>query len=149
MEARDAADAALARLGDQITWYDAKSVFHQRWFKRLKGLQLVAAALVPVFATLDLMGWLTASLGALIMVLEGVQQLNQHQQNWVSYRSTCESLRHEEHLFRAEAGPYGKATDPARLLAERVEGLISQEHADWVERREEAAEQLEDASSVS
>lgn len=146
MEARDTADVALARLADQVAWYDAKSTFHQRWFKRLKGLQLVAAALVPVFATLDLTGWLTASLGGLLMVLEGVQQLNQHQQNWVSYRSTCESLRHEEHLFRAAAGPYGKAADPARLLAERVEGLISQEHADWVERREDTAEELQDMS---
>lgn len=133
---------ALDRLEDQIRWYDAKSQSSQRWFKILKAIQLIAAAAVPVVATLGGPGWLTGGLGALIIVLEGFQQLNQYQQNWVSYRSTCEKLRHEKFLFWAAAGPYGAATQPAKLLAERVESLISQEHANWVEAQEEAAEQL-------
>lgn len=149
MEATDASDAALARLEDQIAWYDAQSTHHKRWFKWLKGAQLVMAAAVPVLASLDLVGGLIGSLGALIVVLEGLQQLNQHQQNWVSYRSTCESLKHERHLFQAGAGPYAKSSQPARLLAERTEGLVSQEHADWVERREEAAEELQEVSSLA
>lgn len=149
MKASEAGDVALARLDDQIAWYDAKSAFHKRWFKWLKGAQLLMAAAVPVIATTDLLGWLTGPFGALIVVLEGFQQLNQHQQNWISYRSTCESLKHERHLFQAGAGPYANASQPARLLAERTEGLVSQEHADWVERREEAAEELQAASSLS
>lgn len=149
MEATDASNAALARLEDQIAWYDAQSTHHKRWFKWLKGAQLVMAAAVPVAASLDLAGGLIGSLGALIVVLEGFQQLNQHQQNWVSYRSTCESLKHERHLYRAGAGPYVKASQPARLLAERTEGLVSQEHADWVDRREEAADELQEVSSLA
>lgn len=142
-------DVALARLEDQIAWYDAKSAFHQRWFKLLKATQLVLVAAVPVVATLGLTGWVTALVGALLMVLEGVQQLNQHQHNWMSYRSTCEKLKHEKYLFQAKAGPYAKTAEPARLLAERTEGLVSQEHAEWTERREEAAEELQDVSSLS
>jgi hypothetical protein len=38
----------------------------------------------------------------------------------------------------AQAGPYGAAPDPEALLAERVEGLVSQEHAAWVSQHEEA-----------
>lgn len=137
---------AVDRLEDQIGWYDRKSAMNQRWFKRLKGVQLVAAAAIPVAATFPLDGWVTGTLGAGIVVLEGFQQLNQHQQNWISYRSTCESLRHEHYLFEAGAGPYAATDDPPRLLAERVEALISQEHAKWVDTRKEAAEQLQSSS---
>lgn len=149
MQASDASDAALARLDDQIAWYDAQSTRHKRWFKWLKGAQLLAVAAVLVLAPFDLPGWPNAVLGAVLMMLESLQQLNQHQQNWVSYRSTCESLKHERHLFQVGAGPYAKSSQPARLLAERTEGLVSQEHADWVERREEAAEELQEVSSLS
>lgn len=149
MEAREADDVAVSRLEDQIAWYDAQSTYHKRWFKRLKVTQLTAVAAVLVLAALDSTGWPTALVGALLMVLEGLQQLNQHQQNWMSYRSTCEALKHEKYLFRAVAGPYAKAAQPARLLAERTEGLVSQEHADWTERREEAADELQELSSLS
>ena len=54
-----------------------------------------------------------AALGALIVVLEGVQQLNQYQQNWSAYRSTCEALKHEKYLFLAHAGPYAGSEDRA------------------------------------
>jgi len=70
--------------------------------------------------------------------LEGVQQLFQFQQNWVSYRSTCEALKHEKFLYLATAGPYATAERPQALLAERVEGLVSQEHAKWAAQQEEA-----------
>lgn len=130
-------DPTLARLEDQIDWYDRKSGLCQRRFKWLKAAQLVAAAAIPVVATLDANAAVTASLGALVVVLEGVQQLNQYQQNWSAYRSTCEALKHEKYLFLAHAGPYSGANDARALLADRIEGLISQEHAKWVSAREE------------
>jgi hypothetical protein len=113
-------------------------VSDQRWFRTLKGMQLVAAAAIPVVATLDAPAVVTGTLGAAIVVIEGFQQLNQHQQNWVSYRSTAEALKHEKYLYQAGAGPYEQARSPAVLLANRVEGLISQEHAIWLEAREQA-----------
>ena len=65
---------------------------------------------------------------------EGVLQLNQWQTNWVMYRSTAEALKHEKYLHLAGAGPYSGANRDA-VLAERVEGLVSQEHAKWTEAR--------------
>ena len=67
-------------------------------------------------------------------------QLNQYQQNWASYRSTAEALKHEKHLFLGEAGPYRNAESPKPLLADRIEGLVSQEHAKWVFTREETVQ---------
>jgi hypothetical protein len=69
-----------------------------------------------------------------------VQQLQQYQQNWTTYRATCERLKHEQFLFMSHAGPYANEARLEALLAERVESLVSQEHAAWVSNRNEAAE---------
>jgi hypothetical protein len=53
-----------------------------------------------------------------ILIIETVQQLSQDQQNWVAYRSTCETLKHEKYLFLSSAGPYMSAEKPLALLAE-------------------------------
>lgn len=125
------------RLEDQVGWYDRKSASSQRVFTRLKVLQLVAAAMVPVAASVDAAVWITGGLGALVVVVEGIQQLGQYQQNWTNYRSTCEALKHEKYLYLARAGHYHGSDDPERMLAERIEGLVSQEHAKWTAAREE------------
>lgn len=134
-------DPTMQRLEEQIAWYDTKSTQNQRAFKRIKVLTIVAAALVPLCAGLSLSAYVTGGLGVLIVILEGIQQLNQHQQNWISYRSTCEALRHEKYLYLANAGPYSKVSTARPELAERIEGLISQEHAKWVSARREETQQ--------
>jgi hypothetical protein len=131
-------DPTTQRLEEQITWYDRKSVYNQRVFKTLKTIQIVSGALVPLFAGFGAPTPLTGSLGVIIVVLEGLQQLNQYQQCWVNYRSTCEALRHEKYLYLAHAGPYKNPTKRLAMLAERIEGMVSQEHAKWVSAQEEA-----------
>jgi hypothetical protein len=134
------ASPAEERIEDQISWYDVESGRNQRWFKLLKIGQLVTAAAIPVAAGESAPAWLVGGGGALIVVLEGLQQLQQYQQNWITYRSTCERLKHEKFLFAARAGPYTVAS-PEVLLAERVESLVSQEQSAWVSNREEASRQ--------
>jgi len=131
---------------DQIAWYDAKSQLNQYWFKRLKVCQIVTAAAIPVAAAVTAPAWLIGGGGALIVVLEGLQQLQQYQQNWTSYRATCERLKHEQFLFLAGAGPYAAIPNPEALLAERVEGLVSQEHAAWASQHEEAVKHVDGAA---
>jgi Protein of unknown function (DUF4231) len=133
----DTVSAAQKRLDDQILWYDTKSGYNQRLFKALKICQLIVAAAIPVAAGQSAPAWLVGGAGALIVVLEGLQQLQQYQQNWIIYRSTCERLKHEKYLYESRAGPYA-GTSPDAVLAERVESLVSQEHAAWVSHREEA-----------
>ena len=62
----------------------------------------------------------TAVLGLVILVVEGLQQRSQYQTNWISYRSTCEALRHEKYLFLAGVGPYAKGEQALPLLADRI-----------------------------
>jgi hypothetical protein len=135
----EADDPTFARLKDQIAWYDLKSLANQRRFKWVKAGQMISAGAIPVAAVLGAPGAVSAALGALVVLIEGLLQLNQYQQNWINYRSTCEALKHEKYLYLADAGPYGAAVDGRALLAERIEGLISQEHAKWISAREEAA----------
>src|SRR5579875_2011823 len=100
------ADPTLERLEDQIGWYDHKSNFNQRTFKWMKVIEIGAAGLVPLFSGFKL-PWVAGGLGALIAILEGVLQLNQYHYNWITYRSTCESLKHEKYLYLAGARQVG------------------------------------------
>jgi hypothetical protein len=126
-------DPTMERLEDQIAWYDRKSISNQRYYKRIKVVEISAAALIPLLSAFkfDRVLWVTGGLGALITVLEGMLHLNQYQQNWIAYRSTCESLKHEKYVYLGKAAPYAGAADPHALLAERIESLVSQEHAKW------------------
>ncbi len=141
----DTTPPTIQRLDDQISWYDKKSRYAQYSFKALKTVQLVAAGIIPLIGVFGIPGSekVTAVLGLIILVVEGLQQLNQYQANWIGYRSTCEALRHEKYLFLALAGPYAKIDQPLALLADRIEGLISQEHAKWISAQEQAGKSSE------
>jgi Protein of unknown function (DUF4231) len=125
-----AVDPTWDRLEDQISWYDRKSGDNQRHYKWLKLLEIAVAASLPVVAAVHSPVWVTGGLAAVIVVLEGAQHLYQFQEHWITYRSTAEALKHEHYLYLAEAGPYA-VDDRHSQLAERLEGLISQEHAKW------------------
>ena len=126
---------AWFRLIDQLNWYDNKSRYCQRRFKGLKFIQIALAVLIPVTSLLpaDYAKWTASIAGALIAVLEAVQQMNQYSTLWVMYRATAERLKHEKYLLLSAAGPYTGLAEPERLvaLAERVEEHVSTEHANW------------------
>jgi hypothetical protein len=137
-------DTTMERLEDQIGWYDRRSGSSQRRYKALKITVIVIAALIPLLSGIPLTSvlpdglpnWVLGALGAAIAIIEGIQQVNQYHSNWISYRSTCEALKHEKYLYFGKAGPYAAAADPHALLAERVESLVSQEHAKWASTQE-------------
>jgi Protein of unknown function (DUF4231) len=131
--ATSAPDPIIERLEDQISWYDRKSRSNMLWYKRLKISEIASAAVIPFLAASNIPHavFATGILGVLVTLFEGTLQLNQYHENWIRYRSTCESLKHEKYIYLATAGPYPNVEKPRALLAERVESLISQEHAKW------------------
>jgi len=137
------AHPAWFRLNDQMHWYDRKSLHCQRWYKRLKVTQVSLAVLIPVMSLLPEkhVPWTTSIAGALIAILEGVQQLNQYSTLWVTYRTMAERLKQEKYLFLSSAGPYSDLILPDQLatLSERVEECISTEHANWINETSRAA----------
>jgi hypothetical protein len=133
-----AEDPTWERLEDQLGWYDRKSRDNQHRYQWLKLLELAVAAALPVVAGMRSPIWVTGGLAAVIVVLEGAQHLYQFQEHWITYRSTAEALKHERFLYLARAGPY-VGEDRHTQLAERLEGLVSQEHAKWTASHQQAA----------
>lgn len=123
-------DPTWFRLEDQIAWYDNKSRYSQQWYKALKLVEIAIAAALPVVAAIHSPIWVTGGLAAVIVLLESAQHLFQFQERWITYRSTAEALKHERYLYLAQAGPYA-GEGRHQQLAERLESLISQEHAKW------------------
>jgi hypothetical protein len=130
-EAAAPTSASWQRLEEQIDWYSRGARRNKRHYQRIKVVQIVSAAVIPVLAATDLPTWVAGALGALIVILESVQQLFQFHSNWTHYRSTAEALKHEKFLYLAQAGSYASAAKPETLLAERIESRVSQEHASW------------------
>jgi uncharacterized protein DUF4231 len=128
-------DPIVQRLEDQLGWYERKSRAARGAFKRIKVIEIVAAALIPFLTgqPWPYMTYIVGSLGVIITVLEGLLHLNQYQENWSNYRETAESLKHEKYLFLAKAGPYANVTDLRSALAERIEAIMSQENSQWTE----------------
>jgi Protein of unknown function (DUF4231) len=131
-------DVTMQRLEDQIAWYSGKSRSAQRIYKRLKVVEILAAATIPFLAGLKFpnVALVTGGLGVLVTVIEGLIHLNQYQQSWTSYRATTEALKHEKYTYLANAGVYANAPDAHAMLAERVESLVSQEGAHWIQAQD-------------
>jgi hypothetical protein len=134
-----AEQVTVARLEDQIEFYDGRSGLNQKRYKSLKILVIFASALIPLLSGLSVIPTaVIGGLGALIAIVESIQQVGQYHSNWISYRSTAEALKHEKFLYLAGAGAYAGVANATALLAERIEALVSQENAKWtsVQQRE-------------
>lgn len=123
------------RVDDQINWYDKKSQFNQRWYKCLRVGEIVAAAAIPFLAgymsdKTPAIQVVVGCLGFAIVIIAGVVALYQFQENWVEYRTTCESLLHEKYLFLTQTEPYN-VDNPFPLFVQRVESLVSTENTKW------------------
>lgn len=123
------------RLDPEINWYDSKSKKNKMGYYLLRIIEIVCGASIPFLA-----GYITAGtsnikivvgiLGGLVAVIAGLLGLLQLQENWVSYRTTCETLRHEKYLYLTRSKPYD-TNEADHLFVERSELLISKENTDW------------------
>ena len=127
------------RVDEQIRWLEGRSAFNQRWFKRLRVLEIVAAAIIPLLAGQATatppsasFPWIVGGLGAAVAVVAGVLALFRFQENWIQYRATAEALRREKFLYLTRAEPYARA-EPFGLLVQRVEAVLGSENAAWVQ----------------
>ena len=125
------------RLEDQIDWYDKSSIKNQAFYKKLQVIIIVASAVIPFLSGLMTADqeetWLKVIVGLLgitVTIATALMSLGKYQENWIKYRTTCESLRHEKYLFSTGAAPYDRS-DAFKLLVERVESLLSQENSEW------------------
>src|SRR5690625_1319054 len=122
------------RLDDQIDWYDRKSISHQNKYRWIKRVQIISAALIPLLASLvaeyNSLIYAISSLGVLVTILEGLLSLGKYHENWIEYRSICETLKREKYMYLGKVGVY---SDDSRFetLVERIETIISKENINW------------------
>jgi hypothetical protein len=135
------ASAVIDRLQAQRAWYDDHANRARIMYWTIKVIQLILGASIPVVAGLHAPAALTGTLGALIVVLEGVQQLFQYHDNWMRYRMAATALAKEGNLFQARAGDYSTG-NPLALLAVRTETITSDEATAWLKTAQAPAAPL-------
>lgn len=140
---------AFVRIADQIDFFDKRSKQNQTRYKLLKFVTLLFSALVTVSGALTLPVWVVPMLGASIVVVEGLVQMNSMVQNWLAYRNTCETLKHEKYLALSKAGLYKEETDLDRLLSERTEEILGKDRSSWIAAQQDSHRKLEAKSGVS
>jgi len=123
-----------SRVDDQIDWYSKKSETNQKWFKTLKLVEIIAAAVIPFVAgmttSIPYSSWILGFLGVTVAICAGVTSIYHHQENWINYRATSESLKHEKYLFLTKSGSYSDENN-FETFVQQVETLISKENSTW------------------
>ena len=125
------------RVEDQIAWYDRKSATNKKLFNGLKIAEIIIALSIPFLANFIIEGnvsmkYVIGFLGVIVAAIAGLISLMKYQENWIEYRTTAESLKHEKFLFLTKSGPYSHSAALERFV-ERVENLISKENSNWAQ----------------
>ncbi len=126
------------RLENQIIWYDTKSQNAQKNYKRARIVEFVLAATIPFLAGITITNdfyikVIIGVFGIIIAVITAMQGLSQWNEDWIQYRTTCESLKKEKYLFMTKSEPYDSEDEKYNfnLLVQRVETLVSKENTNW------------------
>lgn len=129
------------RYQDQIVWYDKKAVRNQNAYKIFQWGVIFLSALTPVLVAIGstlFERYVAVIVSFLVAAGTTILKTFKYQENWINYRTTCETLRKEIHLFNAKINEYEKSDDPRKVFVKRVESLISRENTMWLtEQRQE------------
>src|SRR5262245_50344435 len=86
------------RYSPAVQWYDAKSIFNKRNYTILQISIIVLSAITPILAILSLK-WPTTISASLIAIATGLIKFLKLEENWLNYRTICETLRKEPYLM--------------------------------------------------
>ena len=143
MDKKDFEEFLKNRYYQQIDWYDRKAARNHWAYKILQSTLIILSAITPVLVVVGgaLERWLAVFISALVAIEASTLKVFKFQENWINYRTTCETLRKEIHYYKAKIYGYGNTDDPEALFVDGVETLISREHTLWLvsHKREEAA----------
>lgn len=128
------------RYYNQINWYDAKSIYNQKWYKRNEWGIIVLAAITPILIVIEGLTdrvpwliWVPAATATLVAIFSAALKTFKLQENWINYRTICETLRKEIHYYNAGIGEYEHTDNKKKMFVQRVEAIISKENTLWLE----------------
>ena len=127
------------RYYNQIRWYNNKSLWNQKWYTWLQWGSIVFSAITPVLIAIDwrlptypLLRWVPIITSVLVAILISTLKTFKFHENWINYRTTCETLKKEIHFCEAGIGEYANTENKEALFVERAENLISRENTLWL-----------------
>lgn len=125
------------RLANQISWYSKKGSINKALSNITKALVIILASLITVLTQIEfdsgIKNTILAAIAALIAIISGVSGAMKFQEKWTKYRTTAETLKHEQWLYKTGTGPYDNNSEAFKTLVPRVENLISRENSMWSE----------------
>jgi len=127
-------DYVKSRLEDQISWYSRKSSMNQRMFKRLQLVTIIFSTSIPFLTAYtsdnEIVRVIVGLIGIAVAAITAISGLYKYQENWLAYRTTSESLKHQKFLYLTGTEPYHDE-DAFNLLVQNVEMTISKENSNW------------------
>ena len=128
----------LSQVDNQLRWYDTNARRTMERHFRLRTVQIVFAAAIPLtqIPSPSIVWRLAAgAFGAVIAVCQGIDALHHYGDHYIAWRATCQQLLRERQLFAASADGYqGMPPSSAEALAQlatRVTEIEGQEQQTW------------------
>ncbi len=137
MKKEDFDEYVTGRYKNQIAWYDKKAFRNHNAYQVFQWVTIILSALTPILIVIAILGdilsiWISVGIAVLVAVFTTAMKTFKYQENWINYRTTCETLRKEKHFYDAGIQGYENVEDKEALFVERVESLISRENTLWV-----------------
>jgi hypothetical protein len=120
------------RVEGQARYYSNKSYRNRVIYLSIMTLQIILAAYLPLAGkftddpkNLDIQ---ISVIGAIILVLTGLQGLNNFKEKWISYRKTAERVKQEKYRFLTLSNANDKEfTD----FVVKMEEIFANENKEW------------------
>jgi len=127
------------RYQGQINWYDKKSKQNKKRYDIFQWVLIISSSITPVLIAINFglsefadLKWVTLIVAVVVTISASSIRIFRFHDNWVSYRTTCETLKKELYMYQAGIGEYRNSADKDSIFVERVEILISQENTLWL-----------------
>ncbi len=128
------------RYNDQIDWYNKKSIRNHKIYSTFQLTLIILSSLTPILILITLgfpdyyyLQWIPIIISIIVAILASALKTFKFEEKWINYRTTCETLKKEIHLYHAQANQYSNASDKEALFVDRVEHLISSENTLWID----------------
>lgn len=133
------------RYYDQMEYYDRKSGFYQKRYKKFQWILIILSAVTPVLAALDGneifkyggmvykfdLNIVVVIISAVVAILTSGLKTFQYQELWVSYRVTQELLKPEIYYYQFSINGYESIENKEAIFVKRIEAILDTEHKGW------------------
>lgn len=124
------------RVDSEIQWYSKKSKHCQNMYKGYQVAEIILASLIPLLSAYSeksvIVAFSIGLFGAIIAIIESITKLYKYHENWIQYRTTCELLKYQKHLYLTKSYPYNDSPETIEnIFVKNIENIISSENNQW------------------